>query len=228
MRPPIPTRRAGAPDPRRVGPCRSARAGDLQPPSAVLGPDHPLTRAIDAVERVRKQSVAVAAVLVGSLADLSAGAVWAAALALSATVVLLGLIFAIAAFRQRERDRALDLILEGRERVPIAPVQRERRRLGAPRTKRRMACTIEGMLEQTMKPPAPCARSARPFFRVAVVASVADDLHAICQLLRTDHASVRGVALTERLLTDGRSPFYGNEAALLIEELHRIQRAMSA
>ena len=69
----------------------AARAGGASPrsASAVLGSDHPLARATEALDSVVRQSRAVAAVLVGSSIDLMAGRAWAATLAASATIVLL-------------------------------------------------------------------------------------------------------------------------------------------
>jgi hypothetical protein len=106
----------------------------------VFGPDHPLAIAVDAVERVRKQSLVVVGIWVGSMVALSEGRAWAPALALSSAIALLGFTIVVAAFRQRRRDRALDLIVEGRGALPIAALQCELRRLGAPRTQQRMAC----------------------------------------------------------------------------------------
>jgi hypothetical protein len=147
-------------------------------------------------------------------------------LALSATLVLLVLLLVSAVMWQNKRDRALDLILEGRERAPIAAVRRECERLRAPRTQRRVAHTIETMVALALKPPVSCLPSTRPLFKVAVVASAAEDLRAICQLLRAERASARAVGLVERLLSDVRSPFYGDEVGPLREELRRIQRAI--
>ena len=69
------------------------RAGSTRPrtASAVLGSDHPLARATEALDSAVRQWLAVAAVLVGSLIDLLAGRAWAATLAASATIVLSGL-----------------------------------------------------------------------------------------------------------------------------------------
>ena len=228
MRLPTETRRAVASDPkRRQGRLLARSCGPgFRPARAVLGPDHPFTRAVEAVDRAGKQALAVGALLVGSIVDLSAGAAWAGAVALSAAIVLLGLVIVIAVLVQGRRDRAHDLILDGDESLPIAGVQRERRRLAAPRTQRLMARTIDGVVEQALNPPRICPRGARPLFKIAVVASVADDLHAISRALRAEHACIQGVVLAERLLSDGQSPLYGDQARLLREELHRIQKAL--
>jgi hypothetical protein len=171
--------------------------------------------------------VVVGALLLGSIVELARGTRWAGALTLSATIVLLALAVAAAALEQIKRDRALDLVLEGREDLSVGAVRRQLLRLSAPRTQRALARTIDVMIDQALHPPGICARSARPLFDTAVVASAAADLRAICGLLRTGGASARGVGLAERLLTDARSPFYGDHAAPLREELRRIHYVLS-
>jgi hypothetical protein len=148
-------------------------------------------------------------------------------LTLSATIVAVSLAVVAAALAQTKRDRALDLILEGHDDLPVGAVQRQQLRLSAPRTQRALAQTIDVMIDQALHPPRISARGARPLFDAAVVASVAADLRAICRLLRSGHASARGVGLAERLLTDATSPFYGHQAAPLREELRRVQHALS-
>jgi hypothetical protein len=76
----------------------------------------------------------VGALLVGSIVESARGARWASALTLGATIVLLALAVAAAALEQIERDRALDLILQGREALSVGAVRRQLSRLSAPRT----------------------------------------------------------------------------------------------
>jgi len=203
-----------------------AGGGAWQTPSAVLGADHPLSRAVDRRESVGRQSRVVGAVLIGSIIEFTQGAGWAAAAALSAVVVLFGLAIGAAALTQRQRDRALDLIIEGRENVAVAAVQRERQRLHAPGTQRCLARAIDGMIDLALNPPKIRGRGARPLFEIAVVACVAEDLRAISRRLGAHHASVRGVALAERLMSDGTSPLYRDQADVLCEQLRRIYDLM--
>jgi hypothetical protein len=204
-----------------------AGRGASQTPSAVLGPDHPLARAIDGLESVVRQLRVVSAVLIGSMIDFREGVAWAEDAALSAVIVLFGLAIVSAVLAQRRRDRALDRILEGHESVQIAVVQRERQRLRAARTQRLLARSIDSMVEEASNPAKPCVRGARPLFEISVVALVAEDLRAISRLLRAERASVRGVALAERLVSDGTSPLYGDQAPALRGELHRIHDLMN-
>jgi hypothetical protein len=230
MRPPSRLRRAVASDAERGRwwSSRSAAGGGAwRTPSAVLGPDHPLSRAVDGRESVGRQSRVVGAVLIGSMIDFTQGATWAAAAALSAVTVLVGLAIGAAALTQSQRDRALDLIIEGHESVPVAAVQRERQRLHAPGTQRRLARAIDGVIDQALNPPKMRGRGVRPLFEIVVVAFVAEDLRAISQLLGAQHASIRGVALAERLVSDGTSPLYRDQADGLRGELQRIHDLMT-
>ena len=109
--------------------------------------DHPLVRATEAVGYTGRQCVYVAAVLIGSVIALSEGRRWAAALACSAAAVLLLLGVLLAAHLQAQRDRAIELVLEGRERLRVAAVQRQRQRLLAERTRQALASRLADVLE---------------------------------------------------------------------------------
>lgn len=192
----------------------------------VLGQSHPLTRGIDAVGCVSKQWLTCAALMAGALIARIEGDAWAVAVAVSAGLVLLTLTVVVLALRQRVRDEAMHLIAEGHEALPIAVVQRQRQRLLSPRTRDTLARTLEMMLRQALRPPRIMTRGACPLFSLLVIASVAPDLRALISVLRTKNASARGVGLLERLITHGDSPLYGREAAVLREELRRVQRAL--
>ena len=116
--------------------------------SAGLRAGHPLLRAAEAVRYTVRQGVNVAAVLAGSVIALIEGRSWAPPLALSAAGVLLVLGVLLAAHLRRERDRAIELILEGREGVPVAAVQRQRRRLSSKRTRLGLASSFEDILQE--------------------------------------------------------------------------------
>jgi hypothetical protein len=205
-----------------------ARNHQHESASALLGPAHPMARSTEALESAVRQAVAVAAMLVGSVIDVSEGRRWATSLAASAAVVLLVLTLLVAACRQRRRDCALALIIEGRESVPIAAVQRQRRRLLTERTRTALAGNLTGMIEQASTRRRPPACRIVPLFDRAVIAAVADDLRTVSGLLCAGSAPARGVALIERLLTDARSPLYGNDADALREELHHISPHLTA
>ena len=98
---------------------------------AVLGPAHPLSRATDAVTGATRQWVTCAAILAGSIIAELEGHSWAAVVTISSALVLAALTILRLILKQRVSDRAIDLIAEGRETLPIATVQRHRQRLTA-------------------------------------------------------------------------------------------------
>lgn len=204
------TRRSrGAPSQRRAP--GGAGCGELRA-------NHPLSRAIEAVRYTDRQWVHVAAVLIGSTIAGAEGDGWALPLMGSAGSVLVVLTLLLAARRQRERDGAIGSILDGRELVPIAPVERQRRRLLSDRTRRGLASSLEEKLFQ-----ASGGRSLGPrFIQVPcdrlVVSQVADEITEVVGLLRRPSVSSRGVARAERLVERALSPLYGRDVDALREE----------
>lgn len=194
--------------------------------SAFLGPDHPLVRVTEALDRVVRQALSVAALLAGSIMALSDGVAWAGPLVVSAALVLSGLMVVVVALELGKRDRALELIIDGRESLPLAAVERQRRRLLAPRTRAALARSFEGMIREASHPPKVPVRGIRPLFDRGVVARVAPELRRVNALLRADHAPARGVALAKLLLTDGASPLYGHQIEPLRDELHRVRHLL--
>jgi len=187
-----------------------------------MAPDHSLTRASDTLDAVGRQWRAVAAVLVGSGIAIAEGAHWARPLALAAAIMLLVLTALFAASRSTRRDRALDLIVDGRENVPLAIIQRERQRIAASRTRGTLAAALEAMVEETLDRRVGFARSARPPLDAKLIAALEPEIRETAALLRSDRVSVRAVARTERMLTRGASPLYGSDVAALRTELRRI------
>jgi hypothetical protein len=215
----------------RIGGRAPVSAGQSGAPSArsagsVLGRDHPLARAIDATESIGRQWWACAAVDAGALIAQLEDHPWAVAVTISAALVLLTLTVVLLALRQRTRDEAIRLISDGREALPIAVVQRQRQLMLSRRTREALARTLETMLRQAVSPPRITPRGGRSLFSGRVIASVAPDLRAVIGLLRTDTALARGVALTERLIAHGDSPFYARDASALREELRRIRSSL--
>ena len=206
----------------------SPRPGNVEGFSAadVLGPDHPLVRAVEMVSTATRQSIVIATVFAGSVVAVCAGARSAASIAASAGIVLVGVVIRGAAFRQRESDRAIDLILQGRETLPVTAIQRQQRRLIDPRTRLGLARAFETVISQATVRPKLRTRGTIPLFEVRVVAPVRAELAAVAALLREACPVALGVARAERLLTDGRSPLYGQSVQALCDELQHVRRLL--
>ena len=197
-------------------------------PGDLLGSEHPFTRANDALCVFRRQAGAVGVVLLGSVGGLILGVGQAISLVIGASLVLLVLVALAGEQWDRRRFAARQLVLEGRENLPLAPVQRERGRLLEARTRDYVARSFERVLQHVTRRPAPIPPSVRPLFDVGTVASVTEDLREIVRLLHSGVAHARGVALAERLLTEGVSPLYGYDAIALRDELRRVRYLLTA
>lgn len=188
-------------------------------PSALLGPKHPLTRVLRDSDAVARQALAVAMLLAAALTAGANGVAWAWTGVAGAAIVLAGLGVVALVLRVRARWAACELIADGREGVPLAPVERERRRLLAEETRSALAASVERMLAHVAQP----SPVVRPVFDVRVIAAVADDLGSLAAVLRAGPASARGLALTEQLVTWGGSPLYGHDIEPLRAELARVR-----
>ena len=196
-------------------------------PGAGLPSDHPLLRARTAIEYTGRQLLHVAAVLAGSVIAWLQADRWAAPLASSSAAVLLVLTGLLFAHVQRERDCALALILEGREGLAIAPVQRQLKRLLARRTRLRIVDELEDAVRHASRPTRSVSLNP-PRFEPTVVGALADKLRAVIRLLEDARCSARAVASAERLVEQEASPLYGRDLDALRDELHHLGRLLSA
>lgn len=192
-----------------------------------LGDDHPLVRILRRRSAAIRHSCVVGAMLLVAAAARLEGLRGATAVALAAAVVEAALALQIASLRWLARERAQDLIIEGRADLPLDAVRRERRRLLG-----RAHCDdLAGWLDRTwtvteraLKSP----HSPSPPYNVAVIAAARKDLADISARLREGAPGVRGVALVERLLSEGGSPLYGGSVSALRQELRRIRFMLNA
>jgi hypothetical protein len=189
----------------------------------LLGAGSPFVRVYEGLQVLLRQSLTVAAAIIAGAVALAGHAPWAPSVLIASAVVQLALAGGIGLLVLRQRVCARELIIEGREDLPIAAVARERDRLLGGR--RRLAHAIDRLLH-TADHWSTLLRTSRPVFNVSHVRAVATELGEIAALLRADSGGAGGVALVERLLTDGASPLYGEALDVLQEELQRIQDAL--
>ena len=189
------------------------------PPAALLGAQHPLARDVESLQVVaRDVPTVVAALACGAIGWLD-GAPWGAPVMLGAAAALVLLGAWAAALHARERTHVRQLILDGHERLPLPVVQRERRRLLDPRLRAQLA---RSLLEMVGSEPPPA-----PVYLPRVVRETEPEIRRLAALLRGEPCGARGVALVERLLRDGLSPLYGDDARPLREELRRLAFLLS-
>jgi hypothetical protein len=188
---------------------------------SVLGPDDPLARVTAQLSVATERSVAVSVMLVlgivAVIVDMSVGA----PVVVAAAVVLAALIARIGSLRAASYRRALELIAQGRGELPIEAVARVRRRLLDRANRERLARTLDVIRVEAGRPPIEC-HAIRPLYSVPVVRAVSAELGELAGLVRQS-GGVRGLAATEQMVTDGRSPLYGDAEAILRQELARIR-----
>jgi hypothetical protein len=188
---------------------------------AVLGSDHPLVRALELEDVVRRDLLVVAAML-APLALIAwlrvAFAPWLLGAALVSAAALVAL---VAILRARRREFALALILEGHERLPVQAVAAERARLLAADHRRMLARSLE-LLRAAASERHDWLRSGTLPYSARTITAAAPAMREVEALLRSERPGTRGVALAQRLLVDGRSPLHGSDAHALREELRRI------
>jgi hypothetical protein len=160
--------------------------------------------------------------LAGSVIARAEGGRWAAGLVCSAGAVLVVLSLLLAARVQARRDCVIDVILDGGEALPVAVVQRARRRLVSSRNRVWLAQSLEEMAREAAATRTGRVRIVPSLFEPRVVAQVADELLELRALLRTGQVSARGVASMERLVGYATSPLYGRDVAALRAELCRV------
>ena len=118
----------------------------------MLGDDHPLARA-ESREHLLRAQFAVTVVF-GIAAALLAPLLGRAALRLSLGATVVAALFAAAAFAAhlRLRERAFELIISGREDLPVAAVESERSRLRDRGYRRKIARTLDVITVQHETP----------------------------------------------------------------------------
>jgi len=182
-------------------------------------------RVLDALTAIVCQSLVVATVLGVSLIAAARDAPWGPAVAVGAGLALAVLGVAALLLRQRRRGQVLALIAAGRERLPLAPVERERRRLLDWHTRSCLAACLETVVEEAGKRSLP---GMPALFDRRVVGAVSCELLEVAELLRAEPATARGIALAWWLISDGvGSPLHRGEVTDLRSELGRIRFLLS-
>lgn len=191
----------------------------------LLGAGHPLVRVLNAMTvRVEQSAVVLTVMSAGGIAR-AAGVSRALGLIMGTAVVQLALTGSLAMLASDRRAHVRDLIIDGRDSLPLAVVQRECRRLLAPAHRARLARSLDELRHEA-EHPVPGPRWSSPLYTPRVLRTVAPQLAETSRLLRRDDVRLAGVAMIDRLLGAHDSPLYGTDARRLSEELHHIAFAL--
>jgi hypothetical protein len=191
-------------------------------PAGVLGPAHPLTRAMQAGHGVARQALVVATTLAAAITASVNEIAWAPAVALAAAVVLAGLGAIALRLRLGANQAARDLIAGGREELPLAPVQRERRRLLRARNRAALATSLERLSAQATTPRSRFAPYPPPLFDVSVAPGRRRPALDRGRPARRPGQRARHL-LVEHLASWGGSSLYGRDVEPLRDDLGRVR-----
>ena len=202
------------------GPVAPHRAGAGRSAEALLGPGHPLVAVLYACGDTIEGIAAVAAVQIGALALWWVNSSYGRALTLAAAAVQAALGLRWASLRVQRREQCLELVIAGREHLPLAAVARERQRLGSPRRQAQLAACLENLADIATRKPCRGERQ-RPIRSRRLLTATEPQLRGVVARLRAGDSELRGVALLDRLITSGASPLYGARVGPLRNELAR-------
>ena len=195
---------------------------------SLLGPGHPLTRALTLQRTLAMQILVVIAVVVLGLVGVLSRGTGAVLVVIAASVVGVALVVSSLVARGLVRERVQELIAAGFETRALPVLELERRRLGSRRERERLARSLEGYVRDAESWD-DIWWSFRPVVEPRCLRVVASQARETAELLRSDRADVRGVAATARLLVDGTtSPLFLGDEELLRHELDRIRALLGA
>ena len=192
-----------------------------RPADDLLGEDHPLLRAARMLAAVRRQTWVCAAFLLALAVAFRSHPARGAWLIGSAGVVALVLSGLALWLRDECRRRARDVIIDYGTGIAVPEVEAEADRLAGVEHRRRLAARLASAVDAAERwaeispasRPPPTIRNVLPHREAALT---------VIALLGGERASVRGVALVERLLDGGYgSALYMGNARGVGEELRR-------
>ncbi len=197
-------------------------SGEEDAVRSAFGPEHPLARAITRQRTVALQLVAtLIAVSLGVAGLLDGGAGARLVLGAAGVVGVLLVLFALST-RTLVRERADELIAEGRLDDDVAVLAREGRRLASAGRRESLARSLEGYLRD-----AEGWFEIHPSFRLPhelrSLRFVAPEVRDVVSRLRSDSAPIRGVAATAAFLNGDSSPLFAGDVEKLRRELDRLR-----
>jgi hypothetical protein len=204
-----------------VAPLISRSLDEVSLAESLLGREHALVRALDRQAVALAQLLAVIALLAACGVAVAAGGRGALPVVIASAFATIGFGCRAALRALDRRERVRDVIIGGRGDLPLAVVERERRRLLDPRRREMLAHSYESIGDEpNASGRVPCR--ACVIVNLYVVAKVRPELKLIAALLRDEAPCVRGVAAAERMISTGTASLFGRDEEILREDLHRI------
>jgi hypothetical protein len=213
---------------RHIARAAGLTAADKRAAESVLGRGHRLTRAVANQHTTAQQSLVAGLAVAGGGTGLPLHLGLARLFVEAAVVVGIAFVFVWAVTHRIVRERAQELIADGGDGVVLSVIARERRRLGSVRVREQLARSLESLHQDALRWHQ-ILPQFRPLHGVQQLGELGVEVAGLTAALRRERTRVQGVALTERLLSDGSgSPLYANELEPLREELNRIRYLLEA
>lgn len=188
----------------------------------MLGLGHPLVGVLYACQTTSEEIAVVTALQISGVVLLWVSAPFALALTVAAAVLQLALQARFGMLKAYRRDLCRELVIAGRERLPLAALEGELGRLRDPRHQARLARAVQQLVDLADHYHREIGLGP-PLYNHRVLVSLEPELRDLVRLLRAYGVDVRGVALLDRLITSGTSPLYGSQVGPLRDELGRIR-----
>jgi hypothetical protein len=193
-------------------------------PASLLGDEHPLVLAVEDHRRAVERLLAVLGLLLAAAVATLAGLGWGIWVVGSAAAVALVAAASLWARTTARNAEVLALIVRGGGAIPVPVVRRARERLLSADRRAGLARALELVSGRPVCDWEPAIHPASPVLSGRAAASAAaSELAAIAEQIRADDAGLAGLALAERLVTDGTSALYGDDVPLLRDELARLR-----
>ena len=198
-------------------------------PASLLGDGHPLVLAVADHRRAVERLLAVLALLPAAAVAALAGLAWAGWMVGSAAAVAAVAAASLWARTTTRNAEVLTLIMRGGGAIPVPVVRRARDRLLRADRRANLARALEALSGRPVCAWEPAIHAASPVVSGRAAAwAAASELTAVAKLIRADDAGLAGLALAERLVTDGTSALYGDDERLLRDELARLRFLLRA
>ena len=193
----------------------------------LLGEAHPLVRSLDRRVTLRLELLVVGALLLGSLLGVAGGVHWALPVALAAGLAATSTWFRLMLTSALIRSLVLELLVEGRERLGLAELQKARRRLLDVRHRRTQAQWL-GRVAAGRDLGFGLPRRVPPLISPRVAAGARCELLDVAAALARGADGVAGLALLEQLASEPWSPLFDDDVQAVREALSRVRFLLAA
>jgi hypothetical protein len=178
---------------------------------------------MDDRRRAVDQLAGTLSVVVVAAGGLVAGVSWAAWLLGAGVLVAFVVLLDVWACAEAQQAQVRALIASGGADVPLRVVRRARDRLASARRRAEIAGALVMFGAEPDASSAAVALAGGRVHAGRAASAARSELREIAELIRADDSGIAGLALAERLVTDGASSLYGDDGTALKQDLGRVR-----